>query len=73
MTSHQVAKILLENPDAPIVCKSSRTINDKYWFGGTSVLREITSITYSNYGQFIDKNGDEGNDYNSGRECVEIK
>ena len=73
MTSHQIAKILLEKPDAPVVFKSSRTINDKHWFGGTSVLREAISIGWTNCGHFIDANGDEGSDYNSGRECVEIK
>jgi hypothetical protein len=71
--SHEVAKILLEAPDAPLVIKSSRTINDVHWFGGTSVFREATSIIWTNCGQFIDANGDEGSDYNSARECVEIK
>ena len=73
MTSHEVAKILLEKPNAPLVFKSSRTINDRYFFGGASVLREATSISWTNCGQFIDANGDEGSEYNSARECVEIK
>jgi hypothetical protein len=73
MTSHQIAKLLLESPDAPLVFKSSRTINDKHWCGCTSVFREATSIGWTNCGQFIDANGDEGSDYNSARKCVEIK
>ena len=73
MTSHQVAKLLLEAPDAPLVFKSSRTINDTHWFGGGGVFREATSISWTNCGQFIDANGDEGSEYNSARECVEIK
>ena len=73
MRSHQVAKIFLEAPDAPLVIKSLRTINDVHWCGGTSVFREVTSIIFTNCGHFIDANGDEGSDYNSGRECVEIK
>jgi hypothetical protein len=59
--SHQVAKILLENPDAPVVVQ---------WLGE---WREICSIVFSNCGQFIDVNGERGDDYNSARECVEIK
>jgi hypothetical protein len=73
MTSHQVAKLLLESPDAPLVLKSLRTINDRHWCGGSSVFQEATSISFTNCGQFIDANGDEGSEYNSARECVEIK
>ena len=73
MTSHQVAKLLLEAPDAPLVSKSSRNINDYRWDGGGSVFREVTSIGWTNCGHFIDANGYEGSEYNSARECVEIK
>jgi len=73
MTSHEVAKILLEKPNAPLVASSRRTINDKMWMGGSACLREVTSIAYTNSGYFIDKNGEEGDEYHAGRECVEIK
>jgi hypothetical protein len=73
MRSHEVAKILLEAPDAPLVFKSLRTINDLRWDGGGSVFRETTSISWTNCGHFVDANGYEGSEYNSARECVEIK
>jgi len=73
MTTHELAKMLLEKPNTVAVVQSLRTTNDKYWMGGTSALREVSSIVWTNHKHFIDKNGDEGNDYNSGRECVEIK
>jgi len=67
--SHQVAKILLENPDVPVVVKKPAASP----FHRSGEWCEISSIGFSNCGQFIDANGEFGNDYNSGRECVEIK
>jgi hypothetical protein len=69
VTSHQVAKILLANPDAPVVVKKPAASP----FHRSGQWCEVSSITFSNYGQFIDSNGGFGDDYNSGRECVEIK
>lgn len=67
MTSHQVAKILLENPDAPVIVqKPAPHPFDYSWV-------EITSITFTNCGLFVDSNLSLGDDYNSRRECVEIK
>jgi hypothetical protein len=69
MRSHEVAKILLENPDAPVVVKKPATNP----FHRSGEWCEVCSITFSNCGQFVDSDGKYGNDYNSGRECVEIK
>ena len=67
MTSHQVAKILLENPDAPVIVQKPAPQP----FGFSWV--EATSITFTNCGLFVDSNLCLGDDYNSRRECVEIK
>ena len=66
MTSHAVAKILLNKPDAPLVVSAPRGEDDH-------ALREATSIAFTNCGHFIDENGFEGEDDTCGRECIEIK
>jgi hypothetical protein len=66
MRSHQIAKILLENPDVPLVVMTPS--DDPYAY-----FIEATSVTFTNCGQFIDSNGFTGEEYNSARKCVEIK
>ena len=67
MKSHYLAKILLSKPDVPVVVWTQK-------FYDHSELREIHSVAYQNNGHFTDSSGSDGdNNYNSGRECVEIK
>lgn len=74
MMSHEVAWWLLKKPNAPLVAMSLRHIDkEPMSLNGIRVLKEVTSIAYTNLGHFIDSNGKEGDDYNSGRECIEIK
>lgn len=66
MTSHAVANILLSKPDAPLVVSALRGEDDY-------VLREVTSIAFTNCGHFIDESGFGGEDDTCGRDCIEIE
>jgi len=67
MKSHELAKILLEKPNCPVVIKPPD--DDPY-----ALWVEATSVAYTNCCHFIDYRGFDGDDgYNSNREAVEIK
>jgi len=65
MKSHQLAKILLEKPDATVVIKPPD--DDPY-----STFIEASSVAWTNDGHFIAESGFTGKEYDSGRECIQI-
>ena len=66
MKSHQLAKILLDKPNVPVVI-------EKLVMHLEHKLIEVSSVAWTNHAHFMDSSGFEGDDYNSGREAIEIK
>jgi hypothetical protein len=67
MKSHELAKILLEKPNVPVVVKQPDDDPYALWI-------EATSVAYTNCCRFIDNGGFDGDDdYDASREAIEIK